>query len=92
MFVSAHILPHERCIIVSATYYKQFSLPGLYLGDEYAVVLKQVVAVVATGQQLPDFSSEWLRNATANQRWQTLRTSGQVPMPDTNTKKYSIIL
>lgn len=59
----------------------------LYLGDEDAVVLKQVVVVVATGQQLPDFSSEWLRNATANQRGQTLRTSGQVAMPDTHTHK-----
>lgn len=59
----------------------------LYLGDEDAVVLKQVVVVVATGQQLPDFSSEWLRNATPNQRGQTLWTSGQVPMPDTHTQK-----
>ena len=39
----------------------------VYLGDEDAVMLKQVMVVVATGQQLPDFSSEWLRNATANQ-------------------------
>lgn len=39
----------------------------VYLGDEDAVMLKQVVVVVATSQQLPDLSSEWLRNATANQ-------------------------
>lgn len=39
----------------------------VYLGDEDAVVLKQVMVVVATSQQLPDFSSEWLRNAAADQ-------------------------
>lgn len=55
----------------------------VYLGDEDAVLLKQVVVVVATGQQLPDFRSEWLGNAAANQRGQTLGTSGQVPVPDT---------
>lgn len=38
-----------------------------YLGDEDAVLFKQVMVVVATGQQLPDFGSEWLGNATADQ-------------------------
>lgn len=63
----------------------------VYLGDEDAVMLKQVVVVVATGQQLPDFSSERLRNATANQWGQTLRTSGQVSMPDKHTQEVNAL-
>lgn len=39
----------------------------LYLGDEYAVLLQQFVAILAASQQLPDFSSEWLRYAAADQ-------------------------
>lgn len=38
-----------------------------YLGDEYAVLLQQFVAILAASQQLPDFSSEWLRYAAADQ-------------------------
>lgn len=43
------------------------SLSGPYLGDEYAVLLQQFVAILAASQQLPDFSSEWLRYAAADQ-------------------------
>jgi len=54
-----------------------------YLGDEDAVVLQQVVVVVATGQQLPDFGSQWFWDAAPDQRRQTLRPRGQVPVPET---------
>lgn len=43
------------------------SLSDPYLGDEYAVLLQQFVAILAASQQLPDFSSEWLRYAAADQ-------------------------
>lgn len=64
------------------------SLSGPYLGDEYAVLLQQFVAILAASQQLPDFSSEWLRYAAADQWGQTLGPGRQVPMPDTNTKAH----
>lgn len=55
-----------------------------YLGDEDAVKFKELPVVMATGQQLPNFGSERLRNTAADQRGQSLWTGGQVPMPDAN--------
>lgn len=58
---------HQKCNFLISSSLTHSASVHIYLGDEDAVLLKQVVVVMATGQQLPDFGSEWLRDATANQ-------------------------
>lgn len=53
-----------------------------HLGDKNAVAFQQCLFILAATQELPDFSSQGLRDSRSYQRRQAFRTSRQVPMPD----------
>lgn len=53
-----------------------------YLSNENAVAFQQSLVILAAGKELPDFSPKRLGDSGPHQSWQSLRPSGQVPVPD----------
>lgn len=54
---------------------------AFYLCDEDSVLLHQVIVVVTPCQQLPDLSSQGLRDTTSHQCWQCLWPHAQIEVP-----------